>query len=107
MIKQRKHSKVFDMVEDELHAINKIKDASVSIRKFNKIRYPEPKHYSGEDVVRLRKKLRVSQAVLAYVTNNSESTIRQWESGEKKPGGANCRLLQILELNGIDILQVA
>ncbi len=36
--------------------------------------------------------------------SNSESTIRQWESGKKKPGGANCRLLQILEINGIDIL---
>ena len=105
MIKQRKHSKVFDMVEDELHAINKIKDTSVSIRKFNKIRYPHPKHYTAEDVIRLRRKLHVSQAVLAYVMNNSESTIRQWESGEKKPGGANCRLLQILELNGINILQ--
>src|SRR3989338_5920013 len=98
MNKERKHSKVFDMVEDELHAINKIKDASLSIRKFNKIRYPEPKHYTAGDIVQLRKKLHVSQAVLAYVTNNSESTIRQWESGEKQPGGANCRLLQILEL---------
>lgn len=107
MNKGKKHSKVFDMVEDELHAINKIKDASLSIRKFNKIRYPEPKHYIAEDIIQLRKKLHVSQAVLAYVTNNSESTIRQWESGEKQPGGANCRLLQILELNGIDILQPA
>lgn len=107
MIKQKKHSKVFDMVEEELHALNKIKDVSLSIKKFNKIRYPEPKHYTAKDVARLRKKLKVSQAVLAYVMNNSESTIRQWESGKKKPGGANCRLLQILEINGIDILQPA
>lgn len=107
MIKQRKHSKVFDMVEEELQAINKIKDASLSIRKFNKIRYPGPKHYTAEDIVKLRMKLNVSQAVLAYVMNNSESTVRQWESGEKTPGGANCRLLQIIELNGIDILQPA
>ncbi len=107
MIKQRKHSKIFDMVEDELHAINKIKDASVSIRKFNKIRYPEPKHYTAKDVFRIRKRLNVSQAVLAYVLNNSESTIKQWESGEKSPGGGNCRLLQLLELKGIDIFQIA
>lgn len=107
MIKQKRHSKVFDMAEEELHAVDKIKDASLSIRKFNKIRYPEPKHYTARDVVNLRKKLNVSQAVLAYVMNNSESTIRQWESREKKPGGANCRLLQIIEMNGIDILQPA
>ena len=107
MIKQRKHSKVFDMAEEELQAIHKIKDVSLSIRKFNKIRYPEPKHYTVEEIARLRKRLHVSQAVLAYVTNNSESTIRQWESGEKRPGGANCRLLQIIEFNGLDILQSA
>ena len=107
MIKKGRHSKVFDMVEDELHAINKIKDASLSIRKFNKICYPEPKHYTAKDVVRLRKKLKISQTVLAYVMNNSESTIRQWESGKKNPGGANCRLLQILDLKGINIFQTA
>ncbi|MFV1976562.1 MAG: helix-turn-helix domain-containing protein [Candidatus Scalindua sp.] len=107
MIKQKKYSKVFDMVEEELHALNKIKDVSLSIKKFNKIRYPEPKHYTAKDVVRIRKKLKVSQAVLAYVMNNSESTIKQWELGKKRPGGANCRLLQILEINGINILQPA
>ena len=43
MIKQRKHSKVFDMVEDELRAINKIKDASKRLRKLHKIRHPKGK----------------------------------------------------------------
>ncbi len=105
MIKRARNSKVFDMVESELHSINKIKDASISIRKFNKLLYPEPKHYSAQSIVRLRKKLKVSQAVLAFLTNNSESTIRQWEAGDKKPGGANCRLLQIIEMKGINILQ--
>lgn len=38
-----KKSKVLDMVEEDLHAINEVKDASMSIREFNKIKYFEPK----------------------------------------------------------------
>lgn len=106
MIKRARCSRILEMVEQELDEINKIKDVSVSIRKFNKLFYPKPKHFTARSVVRLRKKLKVSQAVLAFLTNNSESTIRQWESGLKKPGGANCRLLQILEQKGLGALRI-
>ena len=95
------------MVEEDLHAINEIKDASMSIREFNKIKYFEPKHYTSDDVVRIRKKLHVSQAVFAYFLNASESTVKKWEIGVKEPGGANCRLLQIIERMGIKVLQLS
>ncbi len=103
--KRKKHSKVLDMVEEELHAIGEVKDVSLSINKFNKIRYPEPKHYTAKDVVKIRKKLNVSQSVFAYLLNASESTVKKWETGTKVPGGANCRLLQIIENNGAEIFQ--
>jgi putative transcriptional regulator len=104
--KAKKHSKILDMVEDELNAIGEIKDVSLSIKKFNKIRYPEPRHYEAKDVIRIRKKLNVSQAVFAYLLNASESTVKKWERGAKVPGGANCRLLQIIETKGADVLRV-
>jgi len=43
--------------------------------------------------------------VFAYLLNASESTIKKWETGVKEPGGANCRLLQIIETNGAEVLQ--
>lgn len=105
MINRRKTpSKVFDMVEEDLHAIGEVKDVALSINKLNKIRYPEPKRYTARDVIRIRKKLNVSQAVFAYLLNASESTVKKWETGVKVPGGANCRLLQIIETNGAEIL---
>ncbi len=106
MNKQKKNSKIFDMVEEELHAINKIKDASLSIKEFNKLKFPAPKRYTSDDVIRIRRKLHVSQAVFAYLLNASESTIRKWEIGAKEPGGANCRLLQIIEHMGMGVLQL-
>lgn len=95
------------MVEEELHVIGEMKNISLSINKFNKIRYPEPKHYTAKDVAKIRRKLHVSQAVLAYLLNASESTVKQWETGMKEPGGANCRLLQIIETNGAKVFQAA
>jgi len=76
----------------------------MTIKEFNKIKYPAPRHYTGRDIVRIRRKLRVSQAVLARFLNASESTVRKWEIGAKVPGGANCRLLQLLENKGLQIL---
>lgn len=99
-----KNSKILNMVEEELHSINEVKDISMSIREFNKIKYPAPKHYTSNDVVRIRRKLHVSQAVFAYLLNASESTVKKWEIGVKEPGGANCRLLQIIENKGIGVL---
>ncbi|MDD5567623.1 MAG: transcriptional regulator [Candidatus Omnitrophica bacterium] len=100
------HSKVMDMVEEDLHAINKIKDTSESIRKFNKIRYLPPKHFTKNDIVKIRSNLHVSQAVFAFLLNASESTVKKWELGAKEPGGANARLLQIIEKRGVEILKV-
>jgi putative transcriptional regulator len=99
-------SKIMDMVEEDLHSINKIKDISMTIKEFNKIKYPAPKHYTKKDVIKIRKKLHVSQSVFAYLLNASESTIRKWEIGAKEPGGANCRLLQIIENMGIGVLRL-
>ncbi|MDP2940136.1 MAG: transcriptional regulator [Candidatus Omnitrophota bacterium] len=92
------------MVEEELHAINEVKDVSMSIKKFNKIKYLSPKHYSRVDIARIRSKLHVSQSVFAYLLNASESTVRKWEIGDKEPGGANSRLLQIIEKKGVGVL---
>lgn len=103
--KRRRPSKVLDMVEEELHAIGQIKDVSLSIRTFNKIQYPEPKNYTAKDVIRIRKKLNISQAVFAYLLNASESTVKKWETGVKIPGGANCRLLQIIDTKGAEVFQ--
>jgi len=99
-------SKILDMVEEDLHAINEVKDISTSIKEFNKIKYPAPKRYTKRDVIRIRRKLNVSQSVFAYILNASESTIRKWEIGAKVPGGANCRLLQIIENIGVGILRL-
>lgn len=103
---ESRNSRVFDMVEEELRSINQVKDVSVSLREFNVVKFPPPKHYTSKDVVRIRKEAHVSQAVFARILNASQSTVRKWEIGAKKPSGSNRRLLQIIENKGLEVLSV-
>jgi putative transcriptional regulator len=56
---------------------------------------PPPK-MAGKDVVALRRKLRMSQAVFAATLNVSPKTIEAWEYGDRQPGQAALRLLQVI-----------
>lgn len=98
---------IVNMVEEELLSINKVKDASTSIRKFNKLKYLQPKRYTAKDIRRIRKRLRISQAILAYLINTKISTVQKWESGINKPNGPASRLLQLLERNGLEVIQIS
>ena len=106
MIRQKNSSKVLDMVEEELLATNKTKDNSKLLKEFYKLKYPQPNHYQAKDVVRVRRKLKISQAVFAHLLNANVSTVQKWERGAREPNGTVDRLLQILEKKGLKVLQV-
>jgi putative transcriptional regulator len=42
--------------------------------------------------------------VFAAILNVSVSTVQKWETGEKKPGGASLKLLNLVRRKGIEIL---
>lgn len=62
---------------------------------------PPSPDYGAEQIKALRARLRLSQTVLADVLGASPSTVRKWESGDKRPSGPSRRLLDILERKGI------
>ncbi len=58
--------------------------------------------YSSEKIRALRRRFRLSQAVLASILNMSLSTVRQWEIGEKHPSGSSLKLLDLLDRKGLE-----
>lgn len=48
------------------------------------------------DVLRLRRRLRMSQAVFAGTLNISPRTVQSWEAGARQPSDAALRLLQVI-----------
>jgi putative transcriptional regulator len=57
---------------------------------------------SPEEIVQLRKKAGVSQAVFASYLNVTVGLISQWERGEKHPRGPSLKLLSLVQKKGLD-----
>lgn len=59
---------------------------------------PAPPPQPGPtEIVALRKRLRMSQAVFAAVINVSAKTLQSWEQGLRQPSHAALRLLQMID----------
>ena len=57
---------------------------------------PSPvKPLAAQDVVEIRQRLNVSQAVFASLLNVSRVTAISWENGRRRPSGAALRLLEL------------
>jgi putative transcriptional regulator len=61
----------------------------------------EVKPYAPRAIVRLRRKLRLSQAAFARFINTSVQTVQGWEQGIKKPSGTALKLLHIIDEKGL------
>ena len=57
---------------------------------------------AGAAIPPLRKRYKISQAVLASILNTSVSTVRQWEIGAKHPSGPSLKLLNLLDRKGLE-----
>lgn len=63
-----------------------------------------PPQIPAESIKKLRENNHVSQPVFARYLNTSASTVKQWESGEKRPSGMALKLLSIVQKHGLEIL---
>ncbi|CAK8712858.1 Antitoxin HigA-2 [Candidatus Electronema aureum] len=76
----------------------------ITMRNIEQLCLPNVQEYSPEQIVSIRRKFKLSQAVLASIFNISPSTVRKWEQGQKKPAGASRKLLELMERKGVEVL---
>lgn len=84
----------------DLHEVGLIDQRRM--REFDALCKLDVAPFSPEQIRALREKSHVSQAVLAAVLNTSVSTVRKWETGDKKPSGPSLKLLNLIERKGLD-----
>jgi putative transcriptional regulator len=60
--------------------------------------------FSPNQIISLREKLGLNQALFADYLNVSDKVVKRWEQGKAKPTGATLKLLSIVERKGLDIL---
>ena len=75
--------------------------AKVTARDVDMAKLPLVKAPSGAEIVAMRTRANMSQAVFARFLNVAISTLSQWEREEKRPRGAAARLLAIVNQKGI------
>lgn len=85
--------------DTEMHAY-----AKATMRDADKIQIAPPPVLSAADIKRLREANHVSQPVFAIYLGTSASTVRQWETGAKKPSGLASRMLELIARHGLKIL---
>jgi len=74
------------------------------MREFDVLCLAPVAEYDGGRIRALRERCHISQAVLAALLNTRVSTVRQWEIGGKRPGGASLKLLDLLDRKGLEAL---
>ena len=103
--KRKAKSRILDAVHEtarDLHTAGFIDKRRM--REYDALCLAPVPSYSSKRIRALRKRYRLSQAVLASVLNTSLSTIRQWEIGEKRPSGPSLKLLDLLDRKGLETL---
>lgn len=74
----------------------KITARDIDLSRIEKLSAP-----SGAEIVAIRERERMSQAVFARFLNVGTSTLSQWEREEKRPRGTAARLLAIVKARGV------
>ena len=73
----------------------------ITLREINAMCLPAVRAYGPRAIVRIRRRLKLSQAVFAKFLNVSISTIQKWEIGNKHPSGSALKLLNIVDEKGL------
>ena len=73
----------------------------ITMHEFEALHLKPVHEFTPREIKRLRKKEKVSQHVFAKILNLSPSTVKKWETGEKKPSGPSLKLLDVVAKHGI------
>ena len=106
MRKQPKYkSDAFEAIHTSADALLQVGAISkATMRTFDESCLVTPLELAPKKIKLIREKYHVSQPVFARYLNTSESTVKQWETGAKRPGGMALKLLSIVEKHGLKVL---
>ncbi len=90
-----------------LHRSGIVSDATlekITARNIDLTKFPKVKPPTGAEIVSMRERANMSQAVFARFLNVGTSTLSQWEREESRPRGAAARLLAIVKKAGVQAI---
>lgn len=75
-----------------------------TMRAFDTFCLTKVEPMTGAEILALREREGVSQAVLAHHLNVGTKLVSDWERGAKKPSGPSLKLLTIIKTKGLDVI---
>lgn len=104
-IKKEKWPTISDTIRETIQDLEGIVDIKETMRDFNRLQYEEPKTYTSEKIVHLRKHTRhMSQPVFAAVCTIKLPTLQKLERGYSKPTPSVNRLFRLVEKGGRSLI---
>ena len=103
----RLRSEIVEMTQG-LHRLGMVSDRALeqtTMRMLGRDALPKVAALSPAEIVKVRERVGVSQAVMAGFLNVAVGTISQWERGERRPTGAALKLLHVAKNKGLDALR--
>lgn len=91
--------------QHKIGAISADELEKTTLKMLGKDALPKVEPLSPADIVKVRERVGVSQAVLAGFLNVTVSTVSQWERGTRRPTGAALKLLHVVKRSGIEALR--
>ncbi len=76
----------------------------ITVRDIDLTKLPKVKPPTGAEIVGMRERANMSQAVFARFLNVGTSTLSQWEREASRPRGAAARLLAIVKQAGVQAI---
>lgn len=96
---------ILDVIHDTAQGLHKAGAMDIkTLRQIESLCLPSVKKYSARQIKRIRLKNKASQAVFALYLNTSPSTVQKWEAGQKRPNGPSLKLLNLVDLKGLEVL---
>lgn len=98
-------SEAFESIHSSANALLAIGAIDkATMREFDESCIAEVPDIKPAQIKQIRERSHVSQPIFARYLNTSTSTVKQWEAGDKRPGGMALKLLTIVEKHGLEIL---
>jgi putative transcriptional regulator len=105
--RKRLRHEIVEMTRDQ-HRLGMVDDAELAqttLRMLSRDALPKVAPLSPAEIVEVRERAGVSQAVLAGFLNVATQTVSQRERGTRRPTGTALKLLHVVRAKGIETLR--
>lgn len=87
---------LFDELSEGFQSLSDEREGKITLKKHTVVKISAPELKNGE-LVKLRQKLNVSQAVFAQYLRINKRTLENWEQGRAKPNAQAAVLIKMVE----------